>query len=401
MSVIASLRKWSPLVLLAILTAPFLWFHFDTDLATGTPKLRWEPSHGLGFLKVVLPGFAIGAAIAYLASLWDRKPHKPFAARASHAILEKPWTVLAIALTLSVAGLFFSPKGLSMGTFVAIYMLLALGLNVTIGFTGLLVLGFSAFYSIGAYTLALLSQAIPGFPVWLALPAAFLAASLAGLLVGLPCLRLRGDYLAIVTLGFAEALREVLRNLPLTHGDKGFPIAMSSQFPAIGPVSAKQIAWMVAVSTLAAVCLGVHRLYHSRTGRTWIAIREDETAASMMGIPVVRQKLIAFAVSAGVGGLGGAIFAGCWGFVDPSTASFDQSVLVLAMVILGGIGSLPGSLLGAAVLYLVPTLLRDQIPAIADYRLFFFGSILVAMMLLRPQGLLGSPRHKLELEGKS
>lgn len=398
---VASLRKLSPFALLAFLTAPFLWFHFDTDLATGTPVLRWEPGHGLAFLRVVLPGFAIGALVAFLAKLWDRQAHKPFAARASHAILEKPWFVFAAATSFSVIGLFLSPKGLSMGTFVAMYMLLALGLNVTIGFTGLLVLGFSAFYAIGAYTLALLSQAMPGFPIWFALPVAFVTASIAGVLVGLPCLRLRGDYLAIVTLGFAEALREILRNLAITRGDKGISIAISSQFPAIGPLSAKQVAWIVAVFTLAIVCLAVHRLYHSRTGRTWIAIREDETAAAMMGIPVVRQKLLAFALSAGLGGLGGVIYAGCWGFVDPSTASFDQSVLVLAMVILGGIGSLPGSLLGAAVLYLLPTLLRDQIPAIADYRLFFFGSILVAMMLLRPQGLLGSPRHKLELEGGS
>lgn len=401
MSTAATLRRLVPLALLAILTAPFLWFHFDTDLTTGTPLLSWEPSHGWKFLKVVVPGFATGALVAFLARLWDRTPRNPLVARASHEVLETPWMVLVLVATLSVSGLFLSPKGLSMGTFVAIYMLLALGLNVTIGFTGLLVLGYSAFYAIGAYTLALLSQAFPGFPVWLSLPAAFVTASLAGLLVGLPCLRLRGDYLAIVTLGFAEALREILRNLAITRGDKGFPIASTSQFPAIGPLAAKQVAWIAAIATLALVCLAVHRLYHSRTGRAWIAIREDETAAAMMGIPVVRQKLLAFAVSAGVGGLGGAIFAGCWGFVDPSTASFEQSVLVLAMVILGGIGSLPGSLLGAAVLYLVPTLLRDQIPAIADYRLFFFGSILVAMMLLRPQGLLGSPRHRLEMEGGS
>ena len=179
----------------------------------------------------------------------------------------------------------------------------------------------------------------------------------------------------------------------------GLLVPMTARIRSVGPVSQAQASWIAAVAVTLLVALVVHRLYHSRIGRAWIAIREDETAAAMMGIPVVRLKLLAFSISAGIAGIAGAFFAGFTGFVDPSTATFEQSVLILAMVILGGIGSLPGSILGALVLYLAPTLLRDWLPAISDYRLFFFGCILVAMMLFRPQGLCGSPRHRLEMEG--
>jgi len=394
-------RRWSAgLAGIFLLTAPFLWTKVHGDLATGNVRLSFVPSNALGFLSVVVPGFAIGASLVWMAGLWGRLgPRRPLVATAANRLLERPWALLALGAALSCSGTLMSAKALSLGSFVCLYMMLALGLNVTIGFTGLLVLGYAAFYATGAYAFALVAKFLPGFPAWAAFPLGFCTAAATGFLVGLPCLRLRGDYLAIVTLGFAEAFRELVRNLPAAGGDMGLILPDTSRIRGLGPLSAAQAAWICGVWLVLLLSVSVHRLRHSRTGRAWIAIREDETAAAMMGIPVVRLKLLAFSISAGVGGLAGAYFAGFTGFVDPSTSTFDQSVLVLSMVILGGMGSLPGVLAGAALLYLVPTLLRDQIPQIADYRLFFFGSILVAMMLLRPQGLLGSPRHKLELEG--
>jgi branched-chain amino acid transport system permease protein len=181
----------------------------------------------------------------------------------------------------------------------------------------------------------------------------------------------------------------------------GINLGFPSRVHSLGPLSAAQASWAFGVALVALCALCVHRLYHSRIGRAWIAVREDEVAAASMGIPVVRLKLLAFSVSAGLAGLAGAFFAGFTGFVDPSTSTFEQSVLILAMVILGGMGSLSGSLVGATLLYLAPNLLRDAIPEISDYRLLFFGFLLVAMMLFRPQGLLGASRHRCELEGKS
>jgi len=383
------------------LTAPLLWTRLVPDFDTGLATLKLVPENAIQFLSVVVPAALVGLAIAGIGALWGKHgPSKPVVATAAHKLFESPMLMSATAAVLAAAGFAMGGKALSMGTFVCLHMMLAIGLNVTIGFTGLLVLGYAAFYATGAYAFALLAHAIPVFPTWAALPVGFAVAGLAGFLVGLPCLRLRGDYLAIVTLGFAEAVREVLRNLSVTGGDMGLLVPMSARIQAIGPISQAQASWIAAVVVTLLVGLFVHRLYHSRIGRAWIAIREDETAAAMMGIPVVRMKLLAFSVSAGIAGVAGAFFAGFAGFVDPSTATFEQSVLILAMVILGGIGSLPGSILGALVLYLVPTLLRDWFPAISDYRLFFFGTILVAMMLFRPQGLCGSPRHKLELEGE-
>lgn len=385
-----------PALAIVLLSSPFLLFTLDSDFTTGLVGLSPTPSRALAFLKVVLPGIAVGLVAAGVLHLQDRFWPRPVVAGATHALLERPWRLWTATAAVAAAGLALSSKGLSMGVFVCLHMILALGLNVTVGMTGLLVLGYSAFYAAGAYVAAL-----TGLP-WIAtLPLAAAVAALLGWLVGLPCLRLRGDYLAIVTLGFAEAFRELVRNLDVTGGDMGRLVAPASRFAALGPLSATQVSWVVATVSVAFVTLSVHHLYHSRIGRAWIAIREDEVAAGAMGIPVVRLKLLAFTVSAGLAGLAGALFAGFTGFVDPSTSTFEQSVLILAMTILGGLGSIPGSLVGALLLYLLPSYLRDWFPAISDYRLLFFGLVLVAMMVFRPQGLLGSPRHKLELESPS
>lgn len=386
-------RSLLPATVVLLLALPFLLFVLDPDFTTGTVKLALSLPHAIAFLSVVAPALAIGAGIGLLLRLQDRIWPRPVFAGAVHAVLETPWKLLVAVVAIASVGLLLSPKGLSLGVFVCLHMILALGLNVTVGMTGILVLGYAAFYAAGAY-----AAALSGLP-WIAtLPLGVFVAAGLGWLVGLPCLRLRGDYLAIVTLGFAEAFRELVRNLGVTGGDMGLIVPALSRFSAYGPLSATRTSWLVSVVCVAIVTLSVHHLYHSRIGRAWVAIREDEIAAGSMGIPVVRLKLLAFTVSAGLAGLAGAMFAGFTGFVDPSLATFEQSVLILAMTILGGLGSIPGSLVGALLLFLLPSYLRDWFPAISDYRLFFFGLVLVAMMVFRPQGLLGSPRHKLELE---
>jgi branched-chain amino acid transport system permease protein len=387
-------RPWLAPVAVASLAAPFLLLVLQPDFVTGQVSLAWDPQRALKFLSVLAPALVVGL-LAGLAMRWhERTVTRPIVTESVHAALDRPWILGLVVLTLSLVGLFLGPKALSLGTFVCLHMILALGLNVTVGMTGLLVLGYSAFYAAGAYTAAL-----SGLPWIAALPLAGLVAALLGWLVGLPCLRLRGDYLAIVTLGFAEAFRELVRNLEFSGGDMGLVVPTAARFGALGPLSSNHVSWMAALVATAGATLAIHHLYHSRVGRAWIAIREDEVAAGAMGIPVVRLKLLAFTVSSGMAGLAGALFAGFAGFVDPSTSTFEQSVLILAMTILGGLGSIPGSLVGAALLYLLPSFLRDWFPAISDYRLLFFGMVLVAMMVFRPQGLLGSPRHKLELEG--
>lgn len=381
-------------VAVALLASPFLFFAIEADFVNGNVGLAFAPERGFKLLGVVLPALAVGALVGLGLKFQSRRAKRAWVTEGTHALLEKPWKLAVTVVAVGLLGLAMSAKGVSMGTFVCLHMILALGLNVTIGMTGLLVLGYSAFYSAGAY-----SAGLSHLP-WIAtLPLGALVAALLGWLVGLPCLRLRGDYLAIVTLGFAEAFRELVRNLSVTGGDMGLLVPPISRFQGVAGLTSAQVSWIASLVALALVTLCVHHLYHSRIGRAWIAIREDEVAAGAMGIPVVRLKLLAFTVSAALAGLAGALFAGFTGFVDPSTSTFEQSVLILAMTILGGLGSIPGSLVGAALLYLLPSFLRDWFPAISDYRLLFFGMVLVAMMIFRPQGLLGSPRHKLELEG--
>jgi len=392
----SSWRSAVPGCVVLLLASPFLFFVLESDNATGNVRLAFDLAHGLRFLGIVVPALLVGLVTGLVLRLQAKFSKRSLLTEGTNALLEKPWKLGVATLVLALAGLALSTKGASLGTFVCLHMILALGLNVTVGMTGLLVLGYSAFYAAGAYTAAL--SHLP----WIAtIPLGAVVAAFMGWLIGLPCLRLRGDYLAIVTLGFAEAFRELVRNLPQTGADMGMLVPSVSRFGNLGPLSSVQVSWLVSIVAVAFVTLSVHHLYHSRIGRAWIAIREDEIAASAMGIPVVKLKMLAFTVSAGFAGLAGALFAGFTGFVDPSTSTFEQSVLILAMTILGGLGSIPGSLVGAALLYLLPSFLRDWFPAISDYRLLFFGMVLVATMIFRPQGLLGSSRHELELKGQS
>lgn len=397
-----------PLVAILLLTAPFLWWTLDVDYIAGTVGLSFSPAHAGKFLQGLGPALVLGALALGISALMRRKGWKfpALAAPVRHrlnnkvrAFKDRPWALPALVFVLWLPALFLGSKGLSQGTFVALYVILATGLNITVGMAGILVLGYSAFLGIGAYTFAILQQWIP-LPWYAALPLGFAVSAALGWLVALPSLRLRGDYFALVSLGFAEALREILRNGgDITGGDKGISIALANRITGVGPFSSQQVAYMAAAAVALLSVAAIERIYRSRLGRAWVAIREDEIAAGSMGIPVVRMKLLAFALSAGLAGMAGVLFAGFTVFVDPSVCTFEESVLVLAMVILGGLGSIPGAVVGAFLLYLIPTWLRDWFPALQDYRLLIFGMILVATMLVNPQGLLGSRRHRLELEG--
>jgi branched-chain amino acid transport system permease protein len=284
-----------------------------------------------------------------------------------------------------------------------LYMLLALGLNLVIGYVGLLDLGFMAFYAIGAYTAALL--AIHGWPFWACVAVSIVVSVGVRLAVGFPALRLRGDYLAMVTLGFGEVVRLVLNNLDsITNGPKGLPRVGQS----IPPLSLAGFTfssnlhyyYLIAACVLGAVWI-CYRLDHSRLGRAWVAIREDEIAAELMGVEVTRQKVIAFGLSALFAAVAGAIFVHWEGFVTPESFTFWESVLLVCAVVLGGMGCVTGAVLGALCIVAVPEALRDLLgAAFGNARYLFFGLALVLMAIYRPQGLWPSRRRTLELRAR-
>ena len=287
----------------------------------------------------------------------------------------------------------------TLGT-IGIYVLLGLGLNIVVGMAGLLDLGYVAFFAIGSYTMALLTAPEPHnimWSFWAALPMAVILSGLAGILLGIPVLRLRGDYLAIVTLGFGEIIRilsksDVLKDF--TSGPRG--VRNIAQPMLFGKPFNSDIAFLYLIILACLLIIFVtNRLQNSRTGRAWIAMREDETVAQAMGINTWKAKLLAFAIGASFAGLGGAIFASRNQFTGPEDFSFMVSINVLAEVIVGGMGSIPGVIAGAFVLKGLPEILRE----LENYRILFFGALLVAMMIIRPEGLIPSSRRRLEMHG--
>jgi branched-chain amino acid transport system permease protein len=271
-----------------------------------------------------------------------------------------------------------------------VYVMLALGLNVVIGLGGMLHLGYIAFFAVGAYTYGILNQFF-GVGFWLALPIGAFLATLAGVLLALPVLRLRGDYLAIVTLGFAEIVRILFNNLTsITGGPQGigniprpglFGIDMNLSTVTV------YIYYIVVVAVLLTIFV-VWRFENSRLGRALIAMGEDDIAAEAMGIDLTRIKVIAFGLGSLWAGIGGVIFASRTTFINPASFTVWQSVIVLSCVVLGGMGSIPGAIVGALGLILIPEYLR----AFSDYRMLMFGAILVTMMVFRPGGLIQKKR---------
>ena len=313
-----------------------------------------------------------------------------------------------------------------------LYVLLALGLNIVVGYAGLLDLGYVAFFAVGAYLFALLgsphlAEAFPWIaatfpdglhlPIWAVIPLAAALAGLFGVLLGAPTLKLRGDYLAIVTLGFGEIIRVFLNNLDrpinLTNGPKGinqidgitfFGLKLSRPIEVFGfeiaSVSLYYYLFLALVIVSVVIC---HRLEQSRIGRAWMAIREDEIAAKAMGINTRNLKLLAFGMGATFGGVSGAMFAAFQGFVSPESFSLMESVMIVAMVVLGGIGHLPGVILGALLLAALPEVLRHvagPLQAMTDGRIdsailrqLLIALAMISIMLLRPRGLWPAPEH--------
>jgi branched-chain amino acid transport system permease protein len=294
------------------------------------------------------------------------------------------------------------------------YVLLALGLNVVVGFAGLLDLGYVGFFAVGAYTVALLTSPdslLHTKWAWLAaVPVALAIAMLSGLLLGWPTLRLRGDYLAIVTLGFAEIIRISATSSETLRGDRGFadiphpPGSGSDGKPIFGVADATPYFWL-GLSVIILVILAVRNLDRSRVGRSWLAIREDEEAAEIMGVRTIKYKLWAFAIGAFIGGFGGVMFAGEQGFMNSNSFVLQFSILVLAGVVMGGSGNVAGAILGGALISYIPDRLRGiQDPIfhtdLFGFRFAIFGLVIISIMIFRPQGLIPSRRRAMELKDR-
>ena len=325
-------------------------------------------------------------------------------------------TLISIALFGVGLALFYPPTAntfwqQALVTDIGVYVLLAVGLNVVIGWAGLLDLGFIAFYALGSYTTAYLTGSLPiQPPSWLllsplwAIPVAIGVCLVAGVLLGGPTLRLRGDYLAIVTLGFGEIIRIVAVNNPnnATNGPRGVESPVPQPVINLGFVrfewgSAQIQYWYLLLFLLAITVLLFYRLEGSRLGRAWAAVREDEIAAQATGVNTTRVKLLAFAIGASTSGLAGVFFASQVGYFNPQNFVLNNSILIVAYVVFGGMGSLTGAIAGAAVLTWLPNFLRDQVPA--EDRTMWIGAVLMIMMIFRPQGLFPARRRKAELTG--
>lgn len=312
--------------------------------------------------------------------------------------------------------------------FALLYIMLALGLNIVVGYAGLLDLGYVAFYAVGAYCWALLASPHFGLdlPFWMILPIGAAMAALFGVLLGAPTLRLRGDYLAIVTLGFGEIIRIFLNNLNspvnITNGPQGitqiepvnlFGFSLGKTQEVFGlTLSSPHMYYYLFLACVALVVFVSMRLENSRIGRAWVAIREDEMAAAASGINTRNIKLLAFAMGATFGGLSGGLFASFQGFVSPESFNLMESIMILAMIVLGGMGNIWGVILGALLVTMIPEALRytGDLQRVlfgqvyvdpADLRMLLFGIALVLMMIFRPAGLLPSKQRKRELTGEA
>jgi branched-chain amino acid transport system permease protein len=289
--------------------------------------------------------------------------------------------IVVVLAAMVFAPMLFGPYATVILTNALLYVVLALGLNIVVGYAGLLDLGYAAFFAVGAYTIGIVSHVF-GLNFWLALPVAVLAAMVAGVVIGAPTLRLRSDYLAIVTLGFGEIVRLSARNLDITGAASGISGIEQPWLFGWHINTPLEFYYVFCLLAIIAVLVSV-RLAKSRLGRAWLYVRHDEDAAEAMGIDTVRVKLAAYVIGAIYGAMAGAFFAVNLTAISPESFSFQQSVLVLMAVILGGMGKIPGVILGAFIVILAPELLRD----IGSYRLLIFAVGLLLIMLFRPSGI--------------
>jgi branched-chain amino acid transport system permease protein len=283
-------------------------------------------------------------------------------------------------------------------TIVGLYILLGLGLNIVIGFAGLLDLGYVAFFAVGSYVVAILTSPELGFfnlGFWTALPIVVVAGTLAGVMLGIPVLKMRGDYLAIATLGFGEIIRIVVLSdwlRPWIGGAQGIKQIPNIELFGMTFSTPQQVYYFILAGCLLVGFIS-WRLRDSRLGRAWMAVREDEDVAQAMGINLVATKLMAFATGAGFSALSGAIFATKIGSVYPHSFNIIVSINIVCLIIVGGMGSIPGVIVGSFALVGLPELLRE----FAEYRLLVYGAALVAMMLVKPEGLWPDVKRRREL----
>ena len=351
------------------------------------------------------------------------------------------WILGGIALlVLPLVLQYFGNAWVRIADLALLYVMLALGLNIVVGYAGLLDLGYVAFYAVGAYMFGLLASPhltenfawfAAHFPdgmhlsLWVVIPLALVLAACTGVLLGIPVLKLRGDYLAIVTLGFGEIIRIFLNNLDhpvnLTNGPKGlgqidsvkiFGLDLAKRQELFGfDINSVTLYYYLFLALVLITIVICYRLQDSRIGRAWMAIREDEIAAKAMGINTRNMKLLAFGMGASFGGVSGAMFAAFQGFVSPESFSLMESVMIVAMVVLGGLGHIPGVILGAVLLSARPEVLRyvaGPLQAMTDGRLdasilrqLLIALAMIIIMLLRPRGLWPSPEHGKSLASKS
>lgn len=354
-------------------------------------SLLFLPFRGIRDAAVLFVSLAAAIPCSYfiVSSLRKMAPHldgmKQYLARSGW--VGNRWSGLALLTAVIILPLVAQDYIIDVAVIAGIYIILALGLNVVVGFTGLLNLGFVAFYAIGAYSYALLNTKA-GLGFWTALPFSVTLATIAGFLLAAPAVRLKGDYLALVTLGFGEILRLVLNNWDsFTKGPNGISGIAPPYFMDMPLARLSHYYYLVLAFVMLTVFV-MRRVEDSKAGRAWVAIREDEIASAAMGINTTLYKLYSCAFAAFWAGLAGSLFAAKMRFVSPESFSFMESVLVLCMVIIGGLGSITGVIIGAVVLVFLPEMLRE----VQMYRMLALGCGLVFVMVFRPQGLFGGRR---------
>ncbi|MDM8526346.1 branched-chain amino acid ABC transporter permease [Desulfococcaceae bacterium HSG8] len=385
-----------------------IWFMFLTfpimvirvNTVENVIEWRWN-----NMIIVGIGSFFLSFLWSYLMKQKEMGGKKKSAEQEEHTpvtqkIFKEPRMYVPALVTLAIlAAIFpfiFSMYQINIVTTALIYVTIALGLNIVVGLAGLLDLGYVAFYAVGAYSYALLNHHF-GLGFWAVLPIGAGMATLFGIILGFPVLRLRGDYLAIVTLGFGEIIRLVLENWnEFSFGPSGianiprpglFGIKLSLQGSTI-------YIYFLMIGIALFTIFMVNRLQDSRIGRAWLALREDEVACQAMGIDKTKTKLTAFALGATWAGLGGVVFAAKTTFINPASFTIWESVIILCVVVLGGMGSITGVIMGAIVLILLPEYLR----AFSEYRMLIFGLVLVLMMVFRPGGIVSNVRRTYRFE---
>ncbi|WP_429950484.1 high-affinity branched-chain amino acid ABC transporter permease LivM [Comamonas sediminis] len=395
-------------VLAALVVMPIFGLHLERKGGQNYIEPHWN---------LVIWGFVIVLVLQLLKPLLGKHMARVQAPRLPEVSTRMRMTLLWLVIVAAIAWPFFSGRNaVDIATLALIYVMLGLGLNIVVGFAGLLDLGFVGFYAVGAYTYALLFH-WAGWSFWEALPLSGAAAALFGFLLGFPVLRLRGDYLAIVTLGFGEIIRLLLVNLvDVTGGPDGisgipkptlFGFELTRTASQEGAQTLQQLMGiefntmhMVIFLYLLALCLALvtlwisNRLIRMPIGRAWEALREDEVACRSLGMNPTKIKLSAFTLGAMFAGFGGAFFAARQGIVSPESFSFIESALILAIVVLGGMGSQIGVVVAAILITVLPELARE----FSEYRMLIFGLVMILMMVWRPQGLFPMKRYHEELK---